>query len=169
MRKFYALILIVFIVFPFLLSACSKSAPVPCRDILSAVMERESGLPAGRIYDMRAAEGNEEFMPERLLSALYGDGKSPSMRSCWLDIALFLPSSSHPCELAVILCDSDDTAADTSRLLLHRLDIIRTAKKDAESSDILDNASVTVIGNYVLFIISSDTQGALKAARKALY
>ncbi len=122
------------------LSFCTEKPPTPCRDILSAIMTAEIGLPAGKIYDMRAAEGEREFLPERLLSTLYGDGKTPPMREGWLDIALFLPLSDHPCEFAVILCDSDDTARDTARLLLCRLDLIRTTKGNSTTSPSHSNA-----------------------------
>ncbi|MGM9644700.1 MAG: hypothetical protein ACI3X1_06400 [Eubacteriales bacterium] len=159
--------LISVLLFSLILSSCAEKSLVSCRDILGELKDAEIGLPAGKTYDLKAGEGEDEFLPERLLSALFGEGATPPVRCGWLDAALFLPTSSHPCEFAVILCNSDDTATDTARLLCRRLDSIRTLKQNGEYSALLDNARVTVIRNYVLLIISSDADNAVKtAARK---
>ena len=132
------------------------------------MMENEVGLPAGKIYLMHANEGDENYLSNYLICALYGDGEDPVMADGWLDLAIFLPSSAHPCEFAVILCDSEDTATDTARLLCRRLDAIRTAKGAGEYAKLTENATVTVIGNYALLIISSDTENAIKSASKII-
>ena len=137
-----------------------------CSEILDELKDTEVGLPAGKTYDIKAGEGENEFLPERLLSSLYGEGATPPMREGWLDIALFLPISSHPCEFAVILCNSDDTATDTARLLCRRLDSIRTLKQNGEYSALLEGARVTVIRNYALLIISSDAENAVKTVTR---
>ena len=129
------------------------------------MLECEIDLPAGKIYDLSANEGDREYLDERVIKSLFGEGSAPPMRDGWLDLALFLPASTHPCELAVFLCDTPDTASDTARLLCRRLDVVKSAKRDSEHSAILDSATVTVIGNYVLFIISSDSALSLRAAR----
>ena len=136
--------------------------------MLLALIDSEIGLPAGKIYDLNAPEGNPEYLDERVIASLFGNGSPPPMRSGWLDMALFMSTSDHPCELAVFLCDSPDTASDTARLLCQRLDIIRTVKAKSEYSQMLDSASVTVMGNYVLLAISSDTNNAIKIARAAI-
>lgn len=161
-----AFILIILLIFT--LPSCTKQERPTCREILGSLVTVEIGLPAGRIYSMTAPEGNSEYLSEHLVNVLYGDGERPVMADGWLDLAIFLPSSQHPCELAVFLCDDEDTATDTARLLCRRLDSIRTAKGDGGFSSLLDNASVTVIGNYALLIISSDTQNALKTASKII-
>ena len=147
-----------------LLPSCAQKEPIPCREILDKLTDAEIGLPAGQIYDLVAPEGEEEYLEERLINSLFGEGASPPMRSGWLDLALFLPTSSHPCEFAIFLCDTPDTATDTARLLCRRLDIVKTSKKGDTNALILDSATVTIIGNYVLLIISSDTQNAIKIA-----
>ena len=132
------------------------------------MMTSEIGLPAGQIYDLTAREGDDEYLEERIINSLFGEGSSPPMRQGWIDLAIFLPSSSHPCELAVFLCDTPDTATDTARVLCRRLDVIKSGKKDGEYSAMLDSASVTIIGNYVIFVISSDTEKSIKAAREVI-
>ena len=152
------------VLFCLLLTACAQNEPIPCREILNALTESEIGLPAGQIYDVCAKEGDDEYLDERVINSLFGEGLAPPMRSGWLDLALFLPTSSHPCEFAIFLCDTHDTATDTARLLCRRLDVIRTSKANEGSADMLSSATVTIIGNYVIFAISSDTKNAMKIA-----
>ena len=150
------------------LPSCAERERSSCREILGEIMLSEVGLPAGKVYSMLAEEGDEEHLSDTLTARLFGEGSTPPVSRGWLDLALFLPSSSHPCEFAVILCNSEDTATDTARLLCRRLDSIRTAKGDGGFSSLIDNATVTVIDNYALLIISSDTQNALKTASKII-
>ena len=151
-----------------LLSSCAKTDNPDCRVILSEMISAEIGLPSGKIYSSRAEDGDAEYLSDHLLNSLYGEGKKPVMAEGWLDIALFLPSLAHPCEFAVILCDSEDTATDTARMLCRRLDAIRTTKSEGEYAQLTENATVTVIGNYALLIISSDTENAIKSASKII-
>ncbi len=167
MNRSIALLLCLILLLP-ALPSCAENAPVPCREILGNLTEAEIGLPAGKIYDLNAPEGNPEYLDERVIASLFGNGSPPPMRSGWLDMALFMSTSDHPCELAVFLCDSPDTASDTARLLCQRLDVIRTVKAKSEYSQMLDSASVTVMGNYVILAISSDTNNAIKIARAAI-
>ena len=151
-----------------LLVACAPREYLSCRAVLYAMMKAEIALPAGQIYDLSAPEGDSEYFDERIINSLWGEGSPPPMRQGWIDLALFLPSSGHPCELAVFLCDSPDTATDTARLLCRRLDVIRSNKKNAEYSVMLDSASVTIVGNYVILAVSSDTEKAIKIAREVI-
>ena len=164
--KKIAFILIILLIFT--LPSCTKQERPTCREILGSLVTVEIGLPAGRIYSMTAPEGNSEYLSEHLVNVLYGDGERPVMADGWLDLALFLPTSSHPCEFAVILCDTPDTATDTARLLCRRLDTIRTVKGEGEFSSMIENATVAVIGNFALLIISSDTETAIKSASKII-
>ena len=162
-KRILALLLCIIIcVLP--LPSCTAKEPVSCRAVLGAMVDKEIGLPAGQIYDLSAPLGNDEYLDERVISALFGEGSTPPMRAGWLDLALFLPNSSHPCEFAVFLCDSADTATDTARLLCRRLDVVKSTKKNDANALMLSSAAITIMGNYVLFIISSDTDGALKTA-----
>ena len=152
----------------FSLSSCAPHNMPACRDILEEIMQAEIGLPAGRVYSTTAEAGSEEYLSDRLVYSLYGNGERPVMADGWLDLALFLPSSLHPCEIAIFLCDSQGTATDTARMLCRRLDAIRTAKGNGEYARLTENATVTVIGNYALLIISSDTENAIKSASKII-
>ena len=163
--KVLALFIIIFCLLS--LSSCSQGEPASCREVLDAVIRGEVGLPAGNIYDMRAAEGEVEFLSDSLINALYGGGSMPRLRQDWLDCALFLSLGESPCELAVFYCASGSAACDTARLLCTRLDAIRTVKGDLYPQ-MIERASVTVRGNFVLFFISSDPDAANKRALAAI-
>jgi len=165
-KVLWTLFLALFLAFS--LGACGGRERATCREVLGAMIEGEVGLPAGSIYDMRAAEGSGEYLPSSLLYALYGEGGKPPVADDWLDCALFLSLSEHPCELAVLYCNSHDAAIDTARLLNTRLDVIRVTKGKPEHAAMLDSARVTVNGNFVLMIISSDTENAQKLAQKVI-
>lgn len=161
-----AFILILFLIFT--LPSCAERETPSCREILGELMNAEIGLPAGKTYSMTAPEGDDEYLPDALVNILYGDGERPVMADGWLDLAVFLPTSQHPCEFAVFFCNSEDTATDTARMLCRRLDLIRTAKIGGEYDTQIESATVTVMGNHVLLIISSDTQNAIRTAAKAI-
>lgn len=166
MKKAAFFLIILLILFTF--SSCAEWEMPSCRDVLGEIIAAEIGLPAGRVYSSKADEGEDEYLPDSLVNVLYGNGSRPVMADGWLDIALFLPSSSHPCEIAVFLCNSEDTATDTARMLLRRLDTLRTANGDSELVSYFDTATVTVMRNYVLFLISSDVESAVKTAAKII-
>ena len=159
---------LILLLFFFTFSSCAEREMPSCRDVLGEIIAAEIGLPAGRVYSSKADEGEDEYLPDSLVKVLYGNGSRPVMADGWLDIALFLPSSSHPCEIAVFLCNSEDTATDTARMLLRRLDTLRTAKGDNELVSYFDTATVTVMRNYVLLLISSDVESAVKTAAKII-
>ena len=166
MKKIIAFLTVLFVIF--CLPSCAKQDMPSCRDILGEIMAAEIDLPAGRIFSSMAGEGEDEYLPDSLINALYGNGSRPVMADGWLDLALFLPSSLHPCEIAIFLCDSQGTATDTARMLCRRLDLLRVAKENDENSSYFESATVTVMKNYVLLVISSDTENALKLAAKII-
>ena len=153
---------------PFSFVACGRQENTSCREILHAMTEAEIGLPSGKIYSLNAPRGDGEYLSEHLINSLYGDGSTPVMVDGWLDLALFLPSSAHPCEMAVFLCNSRDTANDTARMLCRRLDTLRISKGGGKFDYYLDNATVTITRNYVLFLVSSDVGNTLKIASKII-
>lgn len=143
---------------------------VPCENIVKAITDSEIGLPAGKIYSASAGEGESGYIPDSLLNSLFGGGGKISLFDSWIDYSFFMPSSVHPCEIVVILCNSPENAKDTARLLCRRLNTIRNVKDDSQNinaTDLalyLDGAEVTISRNYVLLIISSDTAAAKKTA-----
>jgi hypothetical protein len=166
-KRLFTLLLTISIICTSLCS-CGAKDYAPCRDVLGALIDSEVGLPAGKAYDMRAPEGDGEYLPESLLGTLYGNGGLPPVASAWIDCALFLSLGEHPCEFAVFLCDSNGSAVDTARILCSRLDSLKTIKGGGEYDALLGGARVCIIKNYVVFLISSDSDAAEKTARRAI-
>lgn len=182
-----ASLILVFLVFFSLTSCLYSTELVPCDEILDAMISGEIALPAGKVYSSKAKEGEKGYISASLMRALYGGEGSQELISGWIEYSFFLPDSDHPCELAVILCDSPENAKDTARLLCRRLNTIKSVKGDgnratpfgiteaqngAQQNDesspdysaYLNGAEVTISRNYVLLIISSDTAAAKKTA-----
>ncbi len=160
---FFAILILISI-----LPSCKSEEPdKSCREILAAVADGETGLPSGKFYSLSAPEGDEEYLSDSLVSALFGGGSYPTVGADWLDCALFLSIGNHPCELAIILCQNYDAALDTARLMNDRLSAIRITKTAPEYAAMLDSAKVAVKGNYTLLLISSDSENALKIFMKS--
>ena len=166
MKRPAALFFTLLILLCSLVSCSGSGEKTSCRALIGAMTEREIGLPAGRFYSMTAPEGDKEYLSRSLISSLFGGGSYPKAAEGWLDAALYISLGSHPCEFAVILCQDRDVAHDTADLLNSRLSSIRLAKSDGKYAPYLQNASVTLVGNYALLIISSDTRTALKSFMK---
>ena len=150
------------------LASCQERKAVPCRDVLAHMMDGEINVPAGKIYSSKAESGSDEFLPDSLTSALFGNGSMPKITAGWLDCALFLSLNEHPCELAVVYCQDRDTALDTAKLLNIRIDEVKKQKGE-QYAQMLDSAKVTVIGNYAVMAISTDSENAISKAKKAIY
>ena len=169
MKRSVALFFVV-ILFASTLFSCSTagSAHAPCREVVSAMTSAEIGLPAGKFYDLTAPEGDKEYLSKSLIASLFGNGSLPEVTKDWLDCALFLSLKDSPCEFAVILCSNRDTAEDTAALFHSRLAAIKVVKTAPEYSAMIESASVTITGNYAIFVISTDSTTALKVAKKAI-
>ena len=168
MKKAAVFFLAILLIICSLTSCGGQKRPISCREILSSVTDAEIGLPAGKFYSLKALEGEDEYLPPSLIGSLLGNGSYPEVAESWLDCALYLSLGAHPCEFAVILCQSRDDAEDTAKLFCARLASIKLVKSKSEHADLLDDAKITITGNYVLFIISSDSDTALSVAKKAI-
>ena len=130
--------------------------------------DAEISLPAGKIYWSGVEEGEDGYLSASLLNALLGSNMTDSLSESWLDIALFLSLGESPSEFAVILCRDRDSAIDTAKLLNLRLSSVKATKKSPEYKEMTENAKVTVVGNYALLIISTDSEAALKIFNKTI-
>ena len=158
-------VFVFFLVLIIPLSACSKSPEIPrTEQIISALCENEINLPVGNIYSSDFDTDSKNYLNDTLLSAYFGE---PNIdKSDWISYSIFIHSGVHVCEFAAIYCSTPESVIDTAKLLLSRLDSI---KKQAavEFSLYTEEAQVITRGNYVMLIISSDTQSALKCIKKA--
>ena len=108
-------ILILLMILIFILPSCSSHETTDCRIVLERLMTAEIGLPAGKVYCMAAQRGDDEYLPQNLINSLYGNGSRPVMADGWIDLAVYLSTTPHPCELAVFLCDKEETARDFAK------------------------------------------------------
>ncbi|MBE6684305.1 MAG: hypothetical protein E7592_01480 [Ruminococcaceae bacterium] len=151
-----------------LLPSCTNEKKAPsCLSVLEAMVDAEVGLPAGRIYSL-SSENTDGYLSESLIKALYGNGSLPAVSESWIDCAVFISTLGHPCELAIVYCADRNAAEDTARLFGSRLNSVRALKVDEEYGNMLDFAQISICGNFVLMIISSDPDNALKIAKKLI-
>lgn len=167
MKKTAALFLALLLLIS-LLTSCANGKKAPsCLSVLEAMVDAEVGLPAGRIYSLSPDEDGD-FLSESLIKALYGNGSLPAVSASWIDCATFISTLGHPCELAVVYCTDRNAAEDTARLFGSRLNSLRALKSDEQYGNMLDHAQISICGNFVLMIISSDPDNALKIAKKLI-
>ncbi len=154
------------------LGFCSCSSkydkPVACREIITALTEQEINLPAGILYSLNISEGEDGYISEDLLCALYGYGKLPEETKSWIDVSFYISSRAHPCEFAAVLCNSPSAAQDTAKLFCKRLDTLKNSWNNDELSYYLKNAEVVIIKNYVLLLVSADSENAKSIASEII-
>ncbi len=146
--------------------SCSQQPP-SVQSILYRLIEAEIDLPSGQVYLSSSSEGDESYVSDSLLCALYGGGSMPKEYDDWVEFAIFL-SSSHPCEFAVFLCDSPQSALDTSKVLSSRLTTLKNFWSGSEYSSYTDNAEVIISENFCVLVVSSDTTAAIKILKSLL-
>ena len=162
MRKLRAPLLILSILL--LLCSCAKEQATAAQ-VLDALVAVEIGLPAGQIYLSAASEDDASYLSPDLVAALYGEGELPWQLSLIEDYGLFLSTAQHPCEFAVFRVRARSDTDDVAAMCLTRLDDLRMHYKDSAYAAYLQNARVVVSGKYVLLLISSDPEHALRAAK----
>lgn len=167
MKKRFFIIFLALSILSF--SACRKrnvDFPI-CHDIVKAICAKEISLPAGKIYYSTAEKIDDGYINEDMLASVLGGGKNLAIFELWDDIALFLPSSEHPCEIIAVHCASVADTSDTALLLSSRLSDIKNAKSE-KYPEYFDSCEIFIIKNYVLMIVSSDVENAFKIAKDAI-
>jgi len=146
---------------------CAQKSPAP-EQVLTALVEAEIGLPPGQVYLANAEAHEATYLSDDMISDLYGNGELPWQLSLVEDYGIFLSSAQHPCEFAAFLCYSRSDTDLVATMCHARLDALRAHYKGTDYASYTQNACVAVIGRYVLLIVSSDAEHALRAARRVL-
>ena len=146
---------------------CAPSSPAP-EQVLCALTDAEIGLPAGQLYLSRAEAHEATYLSNDMLSTLYGNGELPWQLSLVEDYGIFLSTAQHPCEFAAFLCYSRSDTDLVAAMCHERLDLLRVHYKNTQYASYTQGARVAVVGRYVLLIVSSDAENALRAARRVL-
>lgn len=146
---------------------CAPDSPAP-EQVLAALVEAEIGLPAGQVY-LASAEAHEvSYLSDGMICDLYGNGELPWQLSLVQDYGIFLSSAQHPCEFAAFLCYSRSDTDQVATMCHARLDALRAHYNGTDFASYTQNARVAVVGRYVLLMVSSDAENALRAARRVL-
>ena len=164
----YKKILLLFLTASMLLLCSCAKEHANAAQVLSALIDAEIGLPAGQIYLSAASEDDASYLSPDLMAALYGEGELPWQLSLLEDYGLFLSTAQHPCEFAVFRVRARSDTDDVAAMCLTRLDTLRIHYRDTQYASYTPNARVVVIGKYVLLLISSDTEHALRAAERVI-
>ena len=146
---------------------CAQQSPAP-EQVLTALIEAEIGLPPGNMYLSHAEAHEDSYLSDDMICDLYGNGELPWQLSLVQDYGIFLSSAQHPCEFAVFVCYSRSDTDQVATMCHARLDALRAHYKGTDYASYTQNARVAVIGRYVLLLISSDAEHALRAARRVL-
>ena len=157
----------IFLCLALFLSACggSKSSP---EEVLKAICQSQSDLPAGRLYVLSAPSDDARHPDDGWLFAMFGKEELPATLSLVEDAAFF-SSYTHACEFAVFLCKSAKGTSAVSQLCLQRLNTLKLYWEAAENNDTpLQNAGVTVRGKWVILYLCKDPDAALRAFRRTL-
>lgn len=158
-----------------LLSSCfaeNKDTSLIIKEMLSL----SADLPAGRIYTTKSTPGAPDYLSESLLSALYGTDKYPRVFSRTESISIRLSSGLSTCEFAVFLCGTKKDAAEIADLCLGRLDTMRYfVKSNSQKLSLSDtnltnieNGIVTIVGRYVIMVVSPNAEKAVDAAKEII-
>ena len=148
------------------LPSCAMSTAEPL-DVLEKIKSAEIPLPAGNIYFSSAAAGEEGYLPPSLAAAMFG-GESPEELSLAESYAFFISAGKLPSEFLVFRCYAASDTPSVASLCHARLDALRSYYTDTEHSHYTENATVTIIGKYVIMAVSSDPENAISAAKKAI-
>ena len=163
MKYFYRFLLLPLL----LLALCACRAPAQTVDILNAMCDSQTTLPAGRIYRMDASPGDAAYADEELLSVLYGNGSLPPEFEVINDFSIRLCGFTAPHELAVFRCVSQRDAYDVAQMCLRRAERLQINCRETEHASLADGARVCIIGKYVLMATCNDPIAATEAGRRA--
>lgn len=160
----YKKIMLLLVICTVIFCACGR-ADTSSEQVLTALIDAEIGLPAGQLYLSSSPEDDAAYLSADLMAALYGEGELPWQLSLIEDYGIYLSTAQHPCEFAVFRCYARSDTDEIAALCHVRLCALRNHYKNTQYTAYLQNASVVVIGKYVLLLISSDTEHALRTAK----
>lgn len=164
MKKSLCLILLLCAVCLPLCASCSSHKELDLA--LEEMCRTEAMLPAGQKYLLSEPlkKGWKKLSQEHLATLFRSTTFPPALENVTQG-ALYL-SFSHPFEIAVFACASRADCDAVAQLCLGRLEAVRSYWRESEYAEVCNSGSVTVCGNYVLMVISSSPEDAVKAFRR---
>ncbi len=150
-----------------MLFSCNSSKTSPLF-VLQSMCDKEANLPDGIVYTASSKEGEDSFLSSEMKSVLYSESDMSTVFPLIKDFAIRISTFEHPCEFAVFLCYSRSNANDVAKMCFKRLDMLNQYYKQTEYDEYTKNASVNIVGKYVIMTVSPDSEKILVAAKKAL-
>ena len=141
------------------------------KEIISAMSAAEKNAPAGKIYLSYAVPGEAEYISEKLVTALFGDGKVPAALEVVDSFAVRLSSFAANYEYAVFKAKTTDDTAEIAKMLRRRADAVKKyagIKKDNGNTSSDDPAEIFISGKFVVLLITSDNTSMRTAANSAI-
>lgn len=165
-------------------TGCTAKSNATAHALVLAAANTESALPAGDIYVLPASHSLRALNTDAplntsvreadtpLLSAAFGAGGGTQLPAALDgmadDGAMRFSTAASPCEFIVLHCVSRTDTAAVATLLHGRLDILRRQYRGTDHEALLERAEVVVIGKYVLLLVCSDAENALREIRRVL-
>lgn len=150
MKRFFVFMISLIFVCTCLLSCGNESTSA--EEMLSSVMAKSKGLPAGEIYFKGAFEGEKGYFSQSLCESMYG-GDAYSMLTFVEDYAIYMSSMQAPYEIAIFKCFSSTDTEKIGTLCLERAEILRVLLGKTEWRELVDSASVRVSGRTVIMTV----------------
>jgi hypothetical protein len=166
------------------LCGCADGSRKSAYEIVTVMTDAMgASLPAGALYvlPVDAASGTPEsadasvpnarwhIANDSLLSAAFGKGDNDEISELSQEIvdsgAFFLSTAAEPCEYVVLRCVSRSDTDLVAGLLLYRLDALRRQYRGTDQQTIVENASIVILGKYVVLAVSNNAEKALEAAK----
>ena len=153
MKRFFVFMISLIFVCTCLLSCGNESTSA--EEMLSSIMAKSNGLPAGEIYLKGVSEGEKGYFSQSLCESMYGED-AYEMLSFVEDYAIYMSSVQAPYEIAVFKCFSSTDAEKMGTLCLERAEILRVLLGKTEWRELVDSASVRVSQRTVIMTVIGD-------------
>ncbi len=151
---------------------CSCDNDANVREVISAISASCPNAPAGKVYFSDAELGEDEYISDQLISALFGNGTYPSEFETIESYALRISSFTTPCEYAVFKAKTIDDTAEIAAMCRKRIDAVQTlvnrGGKDEEKT-VAESATVFITGRFVLLAMTEDNETVIDAAKGVLH
>lgn len=154
----------------FCLCSCGRDEK-SVKDVISAMSAAEKNAPAGKVYISSAVPGEPGYISEKLVTALFGDGKIPAALEVVDSFAVRLSSFASSYEYAVFKAKTTDDTAEIAKMLRQRADAVKNFANNGGSDGKTNSenpAEIFISGKFVILLITSDNESMRAAAKGAI-
>lgn len=145
------------------LPACGRApSPIETLEAFAAAYP----LPAGRLYDSEAEEGDPRYLSPTLFAAFLSRSPSDDDREDVRRFALFLGSSSSVIsEMGIFECPDREAAEEVFGCLRTRIDLCR---RGAGGASVPDDPHLCIYGRTVVYTLLPDNAKAARVLSRLL-